>query len=81
MALCSGNSPEKPGFFHTFSALPETALSLFSAAAPPCLVTFAKLHQWNAVRFGPLESAGNNMQDRCQGQTAQRSNSLTCDKS
>jgi hypothetical protein len=22
MALCSGNSPEKPGFFHTFSALP-----------------------------------------------------------
>jgi hypothetical protein len=22
MALCSGNSPEKPGFFHTFSSLP-----------------------------------------------------------
>jgi hypothetical protein len=23
MALCSGNSPEKPGFFHTFRAFPH----------------------------------------------------------
>jgi hypothetical protein len=39
MALCSGNSPEKPGFFHTFSAFSGRPFPSFCGCAAVRLST------------------------------------------